>query len=330
MEYFKTMVDTNMHLDRIYQVALDRVRLSVKSRRLLGENYVPVGFIKTLYNNFFRCRIRRLAPLKDCCDTDLLGRLNPGLRVLKWSACVRALAKLLLLLLLILPWVLRVWVFFAFEDATVTEKLEAADQLGLNTYFKGSLTLYLTPLHAFFVVIYVIIVVDSVVYGVLSKTMKEKFKMVLRKCLRDMRERSRVAVCAWGTRLLVVPFTMFGLVGVLLFPLYLVLVLPFALPVVAFYLFPALNLSVRLIIHFFLFMCPAKVSLVVVVAVVVVLVVLVECYNFPALNLSVRLIIHFFLFIRPAKSCCCICSCCCCCCYCCCCGGGGGGGGGAG
>lgn len=260
MEYFKTMVDTNMHLDRIYQVTFDRVRLSVKSRRLLGENYVPVGLLKMLYNNLFRCRIRRLAPLKDCCNTDLLGRFNPGIRVIKWAACARAVAKLFLLVILILPWVLRVWVFFAFEDVSVSEKRAVADQLGLKTYFKGSLTLYLTPLHGFFVLIYVIFVTDSVVYGVLSTAMKEKFKMVLRKCLRDMRERSRVAVCAWGTRLLVVPFTMFGVVGLLLFLPYLLLVLPFALPVVAFYLFPALNLSVRLIIHFFLFMCSAKVS----------------------------------------------------------------------
>ncbi|XP_076447500.1 uncharacterized protein LOC143284575 isoform X2 [Babylonia areolata] len=258
MEYFKTMVDTNMQLDRIYHVTFDRVRLSVKSRRLLGENHVPVGLLRMLYNNLLRCRIRHLEPLKDCCQTNLLGRLNPGLSCPRWFTCCKAFAKLVLLLLLVMPWIIRICIFFAFEEAPVVRKTAAAEALGMRTSFRGSLTLYLTPLHVFFVFIYIILVVDSVVYGVLSKRMKEKLKMVLRKCLRDMRERSRIAVCSWATWVLVMPFRVFGLLGILLFLPYLLVVLPLAVPVAAFYLFPALNLTIRLIIHFFLFMCPAK------------------------------------------------------------------------
>nr|KAG5705591.1 hypothetical protein BaRGS_034789 [Batillaria attramentaria] len=259
MEYFKTMVDTNMHLDKLYDVTMDRVRLSVKSRRLLGENYVPVGLLKMIYNNLFRCRIRRLDPLKTCCETNILGKLNPGLKLMKWYQCCRVFAHLVFLIILILPWILRIIFFFVFEDEDVAEKRRVAGDLGLSVYFQGNFTLYLTPVHGLFVFIYLIFIVDSVVYNVISKAMKEKFKLVLRKCLRDMRERSRIAVCAWGTRMMVVPFQMFGVVGILLFLPYLIIILPLGIPVVAFYLFPAVNLSFRLIIHLFLFMCPAKV-----------------------------------------------------------------------
>ncbi|KAK7101544.1 uncharacterized protein [Littorina saxatilis] len=258
MEYFKTMVDTNMHMDKVYQVTFDKVRLSVKTRRLLGENYVPVGLLKVIYNNLVRCRIRKLDSVHMCCDTDILGKLNPGVKVMKWSTCVKVLARVILLLIIISPWIIRMWVFYNFEGDMVDAKKAAAKEMGLGTYFQGSMTLFLTPLHGIFIIIYLIFIVDSAVYGIISKAMKEKFKKVLRKCLRDMRERSRIAVCSWSTRLFVVPFQMFGLVGLLLFLPYLVIVLPLAIPVAVFYLFPAVNLTIRLLIHFFLFMCPTS------------------------------------------------------------------------
>ena len=66
----------------------------------------------------------------------------------------------------------------------------------------------------------------------------------------------RIAVISWMTKLLVLPFTHFGLLGFLLFLPYLVVLAVMGLPVAAFYIFPTLNLSLRLLINLFIFMCP--------------------------------------------------------------------------
>ena len=50
---------------------------------------------------------------------------------------------------------------------------------GLNKPFTGNFTLYLTPLHVLFVICYVILCVDSFVYGVLSEAVKKKLKLVI-------------------------------------------------------------------------------------------------------------------------------------------------------
>ena len=40
-------------LDRVYDVRLRHVQLGVKARKLLGENYVPVGALKVRPLSFF-------------------------------------------------------------------------------------------------------------------------------------------------------------------------------------------------------------------------------------------------------------------------------------
>ncbi|XP_012942554.1 uncharacterized protein LOC101851145, partial [Aplysia californica] len=83
MEVFKTMVASGgWTQDRIYEVAVKDVRLSVKARRLLDKATVPVTMIKIIYNNLLRCRIRRLGPLQPCCETNILGKFNPGWKII--------------------------------------------------------------------------------------------------------------------------------------------------------------------------------------------------------------------------------------------------------
>ncbi|GFO23165.1 hypothetical protein PoB_004967000 [Plakobranchus ocellatus] len=260
MEIFKTMVASSRWLpEKIYEVKVKDVRLSVKARRLLDKCTVPVSIKSILYNNLIRCRIRKLDPLKECCNSNILGRFNPGINMIKWHQCMRCFAGICLMALIALPWILRMYGYFTFEADMRERQENAASSLGLEVKYPGSIVLYLTPIHGLFIFIYIIFIIDSLVYGVISKAMKEKFKHVIRDCLRDMRERSRIAVVAWMTKLLVLPFTLFGVLGFLLFLPYLVILAVVGLPVAAFYIFPTLNLSVRLLINLFIFMCPDRV-----------------------------------------------------------------------
>jgi hypothetical protein len=72
MLVFKTLVTSQMRPDVRYRITYDQVRLSVKARRLLSKNRVPVGLLKMLYNNLLRCRLRHLEPLQVGCFACLI------------------------------------------------------------------------------------------------------------------------------------------------------------------------------------------------------------------------------------------------------------------
>ncbi|XP_071083708.1 uncharacterized protein [Haliotis cracherodii] len=243
--------------DKIYE--LDRIHISVKARKLLSENYVPVSVMKMIYDNIFRCKMRSIPSLKPCCDAGICGTVCKGCKVLSWFRCLRIFAKMILIGLLAIPWIIRLIAYFKYEAVILEEKSRAAERFQTGMHFHGSFTLYLTPLHGLFVAIYIIVSIDSFAYGLLGTSMKNRFKFILRKCLRDMRERSRLSAYGWAVALALLPFKRFGLIGFLLVPIYWILLLPILVPVLAFYTFPALNLSIRLIIHLFLFMCPNRV-----------------------------------------------------------------------
>ncbi|XP_046568120.1 uncharacterized protein LOC124276534 [Haliotis rubra] len=258
LEYMKLSLNS-LQVDKIYDLKLHRIQLLVKARKLLSETYVPVSVTKMIYENIFRCKMRNLPSLKPCCDTGICGVIDVGCKVLTWFRCLRIFAKMILIGLLAVPWIIRLVMYFTYEAVIVEEKNAAADRFQTGMHFHGSFTLYLTPLHGLFVAIYIIVSIDSFAYGLLGKTMKNRFKFILRKCLRDMRERSRLSAYGWAVALALLPFKRFGLVGFFLVPLYWIILLPIMIPILAFYTFPALNLSIRLIIHLFLFMCPNKV-----------------------------------------------------------------------
>ncbi|XP_067685341.1 uncharacterized protein [Haliotis asinina] len=243
--------------DKIYE--LDRIHISVKARKLLSENYVPVSVMKLIYDNLCRCKIRSIPSLKPCCDAGIFGTVGKGCRVVTWYRCLRIITKLILIALLAIPWIVRLVAYFKYEADILKEKSQAAERLQTDMHFNGSFTHFLTPLHGMFIAIYIIVSVDAFAYGLLGSEMKHRFKFILRKCLRDMRERSRLSAYGWAINLALLPLRKFGLFGFLLVPFYWIILLPIMIPVLAFYTFPALNLSVRLIIHLFLFMCPDKV-----------------------------------------------------------------------
>ncbi|XP_071083707.1 uncharacterized protein [Haliotis cracherodii] len=249
LEKLKNSLD-QMQVDRIYE--LDRIHFSVESRKLLAENYVPVSIMKMIYDNIFRCKIRSLASLKPCCDAGICNIIASGTNVLTWFRCLKYFAKMILLCLLVIPWVIRLVVYYTYEAVMIEEKHKAAERLKTGLQFHGSLTHYFTPVHGMFVVMYIIASIDYLTYGFLRKTMKNRFKFVLRKCLQDMREQSSSNIYGMAVALALVPFERFGIFGFLLVPLYWIILLPVMAPILAVYTFPALNLSIRL----FVFVCP--------------------------------------------------------------------------
>ena len=232
----------------IYDIEFKYARLFVKGRKLLDQNTVPVGLPAVLYNNLLRCRLRHTEVLKTICKRNIF-------RNLKYK-CGRALSRMVLLCLAAVPWVLRLWVYFTFEEDTVLQKRELAGRFGLKTIYTSSFTLSLAPFHALFLVIYTILIVDCLVYSCIAKAMKKQFRFVLGKSLRGMKEQFGMGEKV--TKFLLEPCETLPRVGVLVC-LWRLCLLVACLPVLAIFIFPALNLTARLLAHFVFFMCPSKV-----------------------------------------------------------------------
>ncbi|XP_070185271.1 uncharacterized protein [Littorina saxatilis] len=258
MNTFKELVRSECRPGHLYYLTFKKVRLSVKSRQLLDKNTVPAGVFTVLYNNLVRCRLRKIGVMTDCCNA------TTGICGLTWYQCGRAVSRLVLLCLCLLPWALRLWVYFTYEEDVVSQKKTMAERYGLK-YWSGSFTLLLTPLHVLFIVTYVVLVADFLMYGTINRAMKETFRFALAKSLNDMSELRNARLCEGFTKWLILPCEKMGAFGIVLYPFYAVFLLVAGLPVAAFYLSPALQLTARLVKHSIRFLaqwleglCPKK------------------------------------------------------------------------
>ncbi|XP_055958213.1 uncharacterized protein LOC126828078 [Patella vulgata] len=116
--------------------------------------------------------------------------------------------------------------------------------------------LHLSPLHGIFLICYIVLALDSLVYGALTKAFQEKFKMVLRDCFRDMKEKSKLGVCNWAMNLALVPFDTLGILGFILVVPFWIILSPLFSVVFIFYFIPTINLTLRLLIQLFICLCP--------------------------------------------------------------------------
>jgi hypothetical protein len=70
---------------------------------------------------------------------------------------------------------------FSYERPVTEARKAAAEKAGMEPAFFGNFTLFLTPMHVLFIICYVILCVDSLVFGVLSAAVREKMKLVIRR-----------------------------------------------------------------------------------------------------------------------------------------------------
>jgi hypothetical protein len=143
--------------------------------------------------------------------------------------------------------------FFHYEQSEAIDQRKAADIRNLTLpSFEWNLTYTLTPIHTMFLICYAIIVLDALVFGLVSSKIKKKLQFLMRKCLRDMHEMSRSKAFEWCTIVLLVPCEICGIFGFIVAGLYLVLALPIVVIVLAFYCLPTVSLTLRLLAHFFI------------------------------------------------------------------------------
>ncbi|KAL4226097.1 hypothetical protein ACF0H5_014085 [Mactra antiquata] len=255
MEKFKTTL-RNMKPDVPYELTINQAEIRAKLGRLLPEDRAPVGMFETMIESFVKCKIRERASLTECCNSNFFKVITIRNRFVSWYRVLKEGMKFVVLIVLVIPWLLRIAIYYAFEHEEMHMRKDAANEKSLKFYFPGSFTLYLTPLHALFILIYLVLSFESCIFGVLGKRTRERFKLVLRKCFRDMREINRLDVFGWLIRIAVKPCTMFGCVGICIGLVSWVFIMPFLFIILSFYIFPTVNVTVRLLAHFVLFLLP--------------------------------------------------------------------------
>ena len=255
MPNFSTKLQT-LELDQPFRVTLEQLSLRIKHARLVPDDYAPVSLLTTLYETCFRCKIRERSSVKECCNTDFFQHCNCTTKVCPWYVLLKGFMKVVMVIMLALPWILRVYVYFEFEEQEMTARKTEANYRELKFYFPGNYTVYLTPLHLLFVVIYVLLCIESMIYGVVKERTNEKFKLILRKCFRDMREVSNMKLFGRLVKTLVQPCSRFGCLGICIAPFLWVLGLPVLLITVSIILFPTINIIFRLLVHFIVLSVP--------------------------------------------------------------------------
>ncbi|KAK3584423.1 hypothetical protein CHS0354_017701 [Potamilus streckersoni] len=243
-----------------YNLNISEIKMKIKEQRMISEDNVPVGLLKSFYDSFVRCKIRERPAVSKCCYADICP-LQQRSRRIPWHKCLSKLMMLMMMLILPMPWIVRVYLYYQYEHEEMSTQKDAASRRGLSFPFQGSVTLYLTPSHILFIVIYVMLSVEYILYGIVKKNIKQNILIVVRKCFRDMRERSITDVFHWSISTLLKPCTSFGVVGIFLGIIIWIFALPYVLLILSFYLFPTINLTLRMFAHFIAYLLPRRTKL---------------------------------------------------------------------
>ncbi|KAL4240743.1 hypothetical protein ACF0H5_001532 [Mactra antiquata] len=254
MEKFKETLDA-MNNEETYEVELAELNILVKHGRLLTSNDAPVGLFQSLIDAFLRCKISERDALKPCCSTNVFLCCK-CCTPLSWRTFLRRVMKILLLVVIAMPWVARIYVYYEVEDTEMELQKEAAEQKSLDITFPGNTTLYLSPVHVIFIVIYAVLIFEVCIFKLMGKRTQERFKLVMVKCLSDMRDTKQMDVIGWLVKRAVAPCTAYGVIGIIVGLFFWVLALPFCLVIVAFYTLPTFNISVRMMFHFIAYLLP--------------------------------------------------------------------------
>ena len=248
MEHFEQYI-WGMVPGTAYKMHVKEVKLRVKASKIIPEGYVPVGLSSFLRKFLFRCGLRKDIPATAaCCKTNSL-KYCPGHKILAWYRIGIYLGSAVLPVILLLPWVLRIWFYYSVEESVITTKRRAMISRHLVLSSTGSITTDLSPLSMIFVVTYILVGAEAILYTVMPRKVKRKLNFTIKQCLRDMRATKSSDVCARFTHYLCYPFIRYGVVGCVFLPLVLCIQFPVLLAIFVCRTLPLIDLSVRMILN---------------------------------------------------------------------------------
>lgn len=240
--------------DKVYNIKVSKIQFRVGSDELVSANDVPTGFFKACYDAIIQGGLRGQKEMKTCCYANIFGSFQT---VYPWYKCWRTFMGILLSLAVCTPWIIRVALFYGYENGIRETRQVAAESRNLKIELENNLAYYVTPFHVFFIVCYALVLGVYFLLGVLSMVLFRDItalvQEMMQRCLVDMFDDSRRKVFRWSLVVLLKPLTKCGIFGLVFGIFYWVLIVPVVALVFAYYLFPTVYLTVSFVSLFFNF-----------------------------------------------------------------------------
>lgn len=237
---------------------LKKIRFSIRTYKLVPENKVPVGIMRTLYDSIIRCKISQHPETKRCCESSVCGECLTNSKI-SWNRCCRALMNSLVMILMTTPIVLWLVEYFMYESKDYETRATASTARQLSMRYQGSIT-SLPPTHTFFLVCYGLIVTCLVVMAILKCIMKvqgnKNHKMtmfIIRNAFREMcdSQNQRTNVYRGSIISILWPFKKCGVFAVFFCVFYWLICIPLVAIMLCIHYFPAVTVSFKILVQIF-------------------------------------------------------------------------------
>ncbi|CAC5408465.1 unnamed protein product [Mytilus coruscus] len=151
-EKLKTMDDKHTH-----QFKFTKIYFNVRADELLSANEAPISLSKILYNLFLKCGIRKQEGVATCCKSNIFGKCLQSRINFQWYKLFRFILRIILSLAVCLPWIIRICIFYVYENEVRETRHQAAETRNLLLRIEHSIAYYGTPLHILFILSYAFI-----------------------------------------------------------------------------------------------------------------------------------------------------------------------------
>lgn len=250
--------------NEVVPVDINQLHIQVDHKRLIGERAVPTGLLYFMWTNFFQCGLRRYEPFLSCCRESVIGswetrflwlKLNPdgsdcnrGLRkYCSYGHFIKLLGVVVLMAAVMVPYAIRVTVYYLYEEPEIQLRKEAIASLGLGEPIGVNLFHYLTPSHKLCLLLYVSYTLSFVVLTFYHALCEDVFEEIVLGSLQDLRSISRLECIRLFFSHLLLPLEKFGLCGgIVVGCIYWTLALPVCAITIIWYCVPTLYLTGRL------------------------------------------------------------------------------------
>lgn len=225
--------------DEVVAVNFKKLHVLVDHRELMSESEVPVGVGRFLYDTVFCCGMLRHQPFASCCAESIFGswskkflwfKLLDGFdcnrsckKFCSWAHLFQILGAILLMTLIVLPYVIRSIIFYAFEDEEMAKRKDAVDLLDLTPRYGADLFQWLSPSHGLFIAAYIAFIGGSLILLAFFKADPSKVEQIVTSAMTDLGKVSCIETLRMLSAHILLPFEKFGLlcgflVGALYWP----------------------------------------------------------------------------------------------------------------
>lgn len=191
------------------------------------------------------CKIKNQEGLKDCCQANIFGKCI-GMKY-PWYKLLHFLNRFVLSVAICLPWIIRVCIFYVYEYDIRESRYKAAETRNLLVRIENNLTYYGTPVHILFIFSYCLMCFGylclELTSVILFKDITSLVQKILTEIFSGMCNRSKMKVIQWSVKVLLKPFTVCGMFGVVFAVPFWILAVPFTFTVSAYYLFPTVHIT---------------------------------------------------------------------------------------